>query len=743
LEIGHRLNDGGYNGGGVEDYAADVFIPWWSPDLYLGIAVNTLLVFVLLILLWRALDWFVFWRSLNTELQVANSLTQESNKLKLADFIMGSGQSKAQAKSQNETKSKFKVKPKKKSQKPDSSFSVLPDNKLTASKPTDSDSTQNSSQTDTRDDLSQDQKLVDAADTTTKSKIYKQINKRWIWLCFFGLLICWIPFWLAVWPGIYNYDANLQYEMLQYDYLWTHHPILHTLLLDYLVIFGQNFLGDANGGVALYVGLQLLVMSTAFTLMLRTMAEEGAGKVLLTFSFLFFAVNPALVLWLLPTTKDVLFTGFAILLILIIYRTSRKSALIPQQIQSQNDFLRMQTPLQEDRPLSFQESTQHDSLSLRQSAQHEQHEQHKQHKETSLPLDGQGTPQSQRSSRDDNQQDSQSPTWDEQMENSSYWDYDAMAVPVMPAQDGDVNGRLKLGICIAVAILTFLFLAFRTSAIISLVVFLPFAIFWLRRHVRIRLLISTLIAIVLFIGMTLAVSQIINITGGPWQQLDALSLPRQQLARVWAFANNDDASEFRQVFSAEDLEYLSDYQADDADTSRSAFLEPFNNNYSKLTQLYISQGLKHPGTYADAVFLTNYEAWYPGAVVDGYVMDGYDSDPSVAKSSYIFTNNEQPASNNSLLPAFGHWLQQFGWGNIASDYFAVRLLCSPATYLWILLIALARSIIVRSNRSALVCVFLLTIGAAALLSPIVVVRYYLPVIFALPLLLMTLTKSET
>jgi 4-amino-4-deoxy-L-arabinose transferase-like glycosyltransferase len=419
--------------------------------------------------------------------------------------------------------------------------------------------------------------------------------------------------------------------MLTSTSLQSHHPILHTLLLDGLVLFGQNYLGSANGGVALYIGLQLVIVSATFTLMLRTMAEEGAGKILLTFSFVFLAINPALVLWLLTSTKDVLFTAFAMLLALLLYRAYRKKG----------------------KPL-----------------------------------------------------------------------------------------KLGFGLCLAVALLSFLFLAFRSAAVYSFVLFLACALLLLRKHLRIRLVGAMTVGLALFIGFSAVLYPVFNITAGPWQTLDALSMPRQQLARAWVTGQDEVIAQFKQVFTAQELSQLNWYQADDADTSRIAFKEQFEQNFFKLLELYVNQAQKHPDIYADAVLMTNYEAWYPGAMVDGYVMDGYYSNPDIARSSYIFTQNEWPSSQEWILPEFGIWLEQFGYGNIGGDIMAIRLLCSPASYVWLLLVALARNIIIRSRSGTLVCVFLLTIAAAALLSPLVVVRYYLPLIFAVPLVLHTLTRAQ-
>lgn len=535
LAAGPRLNAGGYLGYGVEHEATQVFIDWHSHEIYLEIVFYALFVFLILFLLWRALDWIAATRA---------------------------------------------------------------------------------------------QKIQSCATFCAHSKTII-IKKRWFWIGVLLLLCSWVPFWLALWPGIFNYDAHYQYEMLVYAELETHHPLVHTLLLDGLVLFGEHCLGSVNTGVAVYIGLGLVCGALTFSWMLFTMAEEGAGRALLIGSFLFLSINPAFVIWLLSTNKDVFFSYFIVLTALILYRSCR-------------------------------------------------------------------------------------------LKNGTFQ-------------------TLRTGVAVALALFwsSLGLLAFRTSALYSLIIFLPFAFFLVRKHLRARLVGALASATLVFAISYLMCTQIIfQVPSGPWQTLDALSIPRQQLARVWAqLQDPTEIAAFEQVFDSSDLKALTYYEADDADTSRSAFRQPFEDRPLKLLALYLDMGTKYPGTYTDAALLTSYEAWYPGAVADGYVMDDYFAKPGAARSSYIDVSTFWPAQEAWLLPSFGAWLKEFGLGNIGLDFAPLRFLCSPASYMWILLSALARTVSVRNRRGALVCSLLLIFGLTALLSPLVVMRYYLMLMAATPLLL--------
>lgn len=664
LAAGSMLNGGGYLGYGAEHAAADVYIDWLSPGIYVATLLYALPVFAVLLLLWRALDWLAAARGRKLLGIARGAEALDRTHGYLSDVVSPLGPETDSEYDLGELSSKTKT------------FSQIEVWGQAAP------NGETLSRTGTWEQPpahgSHRCKSPEAAAKPGPFLLTKAVKRRWIWIVALLLLCCWLPYWLGLWPGIFNYDAHYQYEMLVYAELQTHHPLVHTFLLDGLVLLGENYLGSVNAGVALYIGLSLVVTAFTFSWMLYTMAEEGAGRVLLVCGFLFLAVNPALVVWLVSTNKDVLFTDFLLLTALLLYRVCRFR---PWELTATRD-AGCETYL--------------DHLEC-----------------LNTDADARG---------------------------SSGGSHRLNAGTRRRRLNADSHvHRLKIGTTAALALfwLVVAVLAFRTSAVYSFLLFLPFAAILIRRGLRIRLMGVMASAAAVFIVAYLLLTQVVfSIPSGPWQTLDALSIPRQQLARVWMQTSDPyEIVAYKHVFSGGDLEYLDLYEADDADPSRSAFREAFENDPWGLLGLYLDMGMAHPGTYADAALLTSYEAWYPGAVTDGYVMESYFAKPGVARSSYIDVSAFWPAAEDWVLEDFGLWLKEFGLGNVGLDLVPVRMLCSPAAYMWILLIILARTICVRNRRGALVCVLLLAFGLTALLSPLVVMRYYLMVMAATPLLL--------
>ncbi|MCE5342924.1 MAG: DUF6020 family protein [Eubacteriales bacterium] len=129
------------------------------------------------------------------------------------------------------------------------------------------------------------------------------------------VLACWIPVWLAFYPGTFRYDADTQFYMYIDGYMSTQHPLLHTLLLGWLLDLG-NELDSLTLGVALYNGLQMLLMAGIVGYACAWLYRRHAPLGLRIAVLALFALLPLYPLWAFSATKDVLFGGFVLLLCL-------------------------------------------------------------------------------------------------------------------------------------------------------------------------------------------------------------------------------------------------------------------------------------------------------------------------------------------------------------------------------------------------------------------------------------------
>lgn len=147
-------------------------------------------------------------------------------------------------------------------------------------------------------------------------------NKRWLGI--WGLIfLAWIPGLLGAWPGIFVVDNVFQMKWYLEGAISAHHPILHTYLLGGSLTFGKKVFGSYEAGLAMLAILQMLFLSLVFTYVLQSLKDdfgEGkVGKILWGIAVAYFALMPYHSITAVTTTKDTIFAGFFLLLVVKSY----------------------------------------------------------------------------------------------------------------------------------------------------------------------------------------------------------------------------------------------------------------------------------------------------------------------------------------------------------------------------------------------------------------------------------------
>ena len=139
-------------------------------------------------------------------------------------------------------------------------------------------------------------------------------------------------------PGIFAYDVPNQVSQLHFREFTSHHPVLHTLYLGICIGIGKQF-HSYNLGVAIYTLSQMAVMSAIFAYTCSKLNRWGAPVWVWVLSILYFALHPLNSVFAVSTTKDVLFTGFLLLLIIFLYEMFREPDIFVHSIFLQARFL--------------------------------------------------------------------------------------------------------------------------------------------------------------------------------------------------------------------------------------------------------------------------------------------------------------------------------------------------------------------------------------------------------------------
>lgn len=138
------------------------------------------------------------------------------------------------------------------------------------------------------------------------------------------LLLCWLPLWLAYFPGLANYDIISHMEQCVTNRYSTLHPLLYTLLLKACLWLASLLGGETTLAIALLCCLQLLLMSAVLAYAIVQMRRYGAGVLACIFVLFFFVVIPVFPLLAISTTKDVPYAAFTLLLMVQIFSLFRR-----------------------------------------------------------------------------------------------------------------------------------------------------------------------------------------------------------------------------------------------------------------------------------------------------------------------------------------------------------------------------------------------------------------------------------
>ena len=133
------------------------------------------------------------------------------------------------------------------------------------------------------------------------------------------LFLCWLPVFLAVYPGFFAYDATDELQEVLTGQYVTRHPLLHVLMLGKTVSGIQKLTGSYNIGIGVYVLVQMagMAMLLGWTIQqLRTRAGRVCG-------LLFYGLFPVIPMYVLCTSKDMPYTAGMLAVLVLLCRMQR------------------------------------------------------------------------------------------------------------------------------------------------------------------------------------------------------------------------------------------------------------------------------------------------------------------------------------------------------------------------------------------------------------------------------------
>lgn len=124
------------------------------------------------------------------------------------------------------------------------------------------------------------------------------------------ILLAWVPYYLACFPGLYVYDAVTQvYYSLGVGVINSFHPLIHTYWLASLLALGNYLFGSYTAGFALYTLSQVLVMSACFSFVLNSLWQICHKRWVWLVSLVLICLFPVFPVLAISATKDAAFSA--------------------------------------------------------------------------------------------------------------------------------------------------------------------------------------------------------------------------------------------------------------------------------------------------------------------------------------------------------------------------------------------------------------------------------------------------
>ena len=155
-----------------------------------------------------------------------------------------------------------------------------------------------------------------------EAKAPRMSSRSFFWLSFGVILLGWTVIFLSLYPGVFAYDAlNQLVQGVDAPYN-KHHPLLHTLMMNFFIRWGQS-IGNANLGIAANAVVQMILMSLSCAYSLKVIRREGCPKPVYITALAMFALLPFHGAMAVSTAKDPLFAAAVLWTVTLLFEGFR------------------------------------------------------------------------------------------------------------------------------------------------------------------------------------------------------------------------------------------------------------------------------------------------------------------------------------------------------------------------------------------------------------------------------------
>ncbi|MBQ2802366.1 MAG: hypothetical protein IJF07_00515 [Lachnospiraceae bacterium] len=165
--------------------------------------------------------------------------------------------------------------------------------------------------------------------TSIQARIEALTQGRVFWFSLLLISLSWLPAYLAYYPGICSYDTSIQTGQIVQNIYIDHHPIMHTLMLEWAMELGSMVFGEVNTGIGLYTLGQMLFLAASMSYGMKVLHQFGVKVWLQIVVLLSNMLYPFHWYMSISTTKDTIFSSFLVLFLV---------ALVALLLEDKNQF---------------------------------------------------------------------------------------------------------------------------------------------------------------------------------------------------------------------------------------------------------------------------------------------------------------------------------------------------------------------------------------------------------------------
>jgi len=291
---------------------------------------------------------------------------------------------------------------------------------------------------------------------------------------------------------------------------------------------------------------------------------------------------------------------------------------------------------------------------------------------------------------------------------------------------------------------------FRNNAIYAVAVFMFVYLILGAKKQRIRILVVCLLLVIGGKG-ALEGMQIVIGTQGRGSKVEMWSVPIQTFSRVGYYHGDElDSETFAILNKYIPQEYWQRYNPALSDSVKGyvgAFV--YNNTWApdipQMLMDWVKIGLKYPNEYLDAFLILNSGYWFWDDVTWAEVFGSGLEGRMGALSTYTSSTSEEipeGIAHVSKLPGLEGMLEEVVSANCFYDWTVISNFFKPCLYCWTLLLTVIASFYMKHKKKILVTMLPLVYLMTMFLGPVVQVRYVLPIIVIIPLMLGVLAWQE-